>query len=187
MKMIKYFFVLFLFHNVYADALPEWTIVPNESSISFTATQNNAPVTGTFKEFTATIAADPAHYQDSKVDVVVNVNSLNTSYAEITTILLGPDWFNGKDFPKAEFKSTKITKKDDKNYEAVGTLSIKNKSAPVTLTFTAVESPKDHLVVEGHTTVKRLDFNIGQGDWSSTSEIKDEVTINFKAVAERKK
>lgn len=186
MKMIKYFFFLFFLNNIHADTLPEWTLAPNDSSISFTATQNNAPVTGTFKEFTATIAADPAHYQDSKVDVIVNINSLTASYSEITSILLGPDWFNGKEFPKAEFKSTKFTKKDDKNYEATGTLTIKNKSVPVTLTFTVVESPKDHLVVEGHTTVKRLDFGIGQGDWSSTSEIKDEVTVNFKAVATRK-
>ncbi|KTD68148.1 MULTISPECIES: YceI family protein [Legionella] len=186
MKMIKYFLFLFILNNAYANTVPEWTLVPNESSISFTATQNNAPVTGSFKEFTATINADPAHYQDSNVDVVVNISSLTASYAEITSILLGPDWFNAKEFPKAEFKSTKFTKKDDKNYEAAGTLTIKNKSLPVTLTFTAIESPKEHLLVEGHTTVKRLDFGIGQGDWSSTSEIKDEVTINFKAVAVRK-
>ncbi|MCW8407566.1 YceI family protein [Legionella sp. PATHC035] len=187
MKMIKFVFVLLFLNSTYANALPEWTLVPSESSISFTATQNNAPVTGSFKEFTATINADPAHYQDSKVDVVVNTNSLTMSYAEITSILLSSDWFNAKEFPKAEFKSTKFTKKDDKNYEAAGILTIKNKSLPVVLTFTAVESPKDHLVVEGHTTVKRLDFGIGQGDWSSTSEIKDEVTINFKAVAVLKK
>ncbi|HHT0591718.1 TPA: YceI family protein [Legionella anisa] len=188
MKIIKYFSFLFILNSICANAasLPEWTLVPTESSISFTATQNNAPVTGTFKEFTANITADPEQYQSSTVDVVVNMSSLTTSYAEISSILLGPDWFNAKEFPKAEFKSTKFTKKDDKNYEAAGTLTIKNKSVPVTLTFTAVESPKNHLVVEGHTTVKRLDFGIGQGDWSSTSEIKDEVTINFKAVATRK-
>ncbi|KTD41234.1 YceI family protein [Legionella parisiensis] len=186
MKIIKIFFFLFFLNSVYAASLPEWTLVPNESSIIFTATQNNAPVSGSFKEFTATIAADPEHYQDSTVDVVVNINSLTTSYAEISSILLGPDWFNAKEFPKAEFKSSKFSKKDDKNYEAAGTLTIKNKSVPVTLTFTAIESPKNHLVVEGKTTVKRLDFGIGQGDWSSTSEIKDEVTINFKAVATRK-
>ncbi len=188
MKLIKYFFFLFFLSNTCANAnaLSQWTLVPNESSISFTATQNSAPVTGSFKEFTATIAADPAHYQDSTVNVVVNINSLTTAYTEITSILLGSDWFNVKEFPKAEFKSTKFTKKDDKNYEATGTLTIKDKSVPVTLTFTAVESPKEQLVVEGHTTLKRLDFGIGQGDWSSTSEIKDEVTVNFKAVATRK-
>ncbi|PWY54418.1 polyisoprenoid-binding protein [Legionella qingyii] len=188
MKMIKYFFFLLFLSSVNANsaALPEWTLVPNESSISFTATQNNAPVTGSFKEFTAKIVADPQNYQNSSVDVVVNMNSLTTSYAEISSILLSSDWFNAKEFPRAEFKSTKFTKKDDKNYEAIGILTIKNKSVPVTLTFTATESPKDHLVVEGHTNLKRLYFGIGQGDWSSTSEIKDEVTVNFKAVATHK-
>ncbi|MBI2786175.1 MAG: YceI family protein [Legionella longbeachae] len=188
MKIIKYFFLFMILYAAVANAstLPQWTIVPDESSLSFTATQNNAPVSGSFKHFTGQIFVDPAHYQDSSIEIVVDMNSISTSYAEITSIILGSDWFNVKEFPKAEFKSTKITKKDDQTYDAVGTLTIKNKSVPVTLTFTAVESPKNHLLIDGHTLVKRTAFGIGQGEWASTNEIKDDVTVNFKVVAIRK-
>ncbi|MGL5741310.1 MAG: YceI family protein [Legionella sp.] len=188
MKIIKSFFFVLLLQStlVNAGSLPQWDIILNESSLSFTATQNNAPVTGTFKEFTGAVFADPAHYEESKVDIVVTVGSVTTSYAELTSIITSSDWFNVKEFPKAEFKSTKITKKDDKNYEAEGTITIRNKSAPVTLTFTAVESPQNHLLVEGNTAIKRSTFGVGQGEWASTSEINDEVTIHFKVSAQRK-
>lgn len=189
MKLINYFFLLVLLPSAFthAGSLSQWAIIPSESTLGFTATQNNAPVNGAFKNFTGLISADPAHYQDSTIDIVVDISSINTSYAEVTSIILSSDWFNAKDFPKAEFKSTKITKKDDKFYEALGTLTIKNKSVPVTLIFTVKESPKNHLLIEGNAVVKRTAFGIGQGEWASTNEIKDDVTVHFKVVAVRKK
>ncbi|EHL29048.1 YceI family protein [Legionella drancourtii] len=189
MILIKPFFLLLLTFCsiVHADdTLPQWTIVPSESSITFIGTQNNAPVTGAFKSFSGTIFADPIKYQDSRVDIVVQMNSLSVTYAELATILITPEWFNVKAFPKAEFKSSKFTKVNDKTYDAVGMLTIKNKSIPTTLTFTATESPKNHIVVEGHTTIKRTAFGVGEGEWSTTDVVKDDVTINFKIAAMRK-
>lgn len=188
MILIKPFFLLLLSFcsMAHADVVPEWTIVPSESSITFTGTQNSAPVTGAFKSFSGTIFADPAKYQDTRVDIVVQMNSLSVTYAELATILITPEWFNVKAFPKAEFKSSTFNKVNDKTYDAVGTLTIKDKSIPTTLTFTATESPKNHIVVEGHTTIKRTAFGIGEGEWSSTDVVKDDVTINFKIAATRK-
>jgi polyisoprenoid-binding protein YceI len=189
MTLIKHFFFLILsFCSIaHADSLPQWDIIPAESSITFIGTQNNAPVTGAFKSFTGTISGDPAKYQDGNVDIIVQMDSLSVSYAELATILITPEWFNVKAFPKAEFKSSKFNKINDKTYEAVGTLTIKDKSVPTTLTFTAVESPKNHWVIDGHTTIKRSAFGIGEGEWSSTDVVKDEVTINFKIAATPKK
>lgn len=167
--------------------LPQWDIVPAESSISFTGTQNGAPVTGSFKSFTGTIQADPAKYQNSTIDFVIQMNSISVAYAELATILVTPEWFNIKAFPKAEFKSTSFKKINGKTYEATGVLTIKNKAVPTTLTFTAVESPKNHVVVEGSTSIKRSAFGIGEGEWASTDVIKDDVTVNFKIAAVRKK
>ncbi len=188
MTLIKPFFLLLLtFCSIaHADALPQWTIIPSESSITFIGTQNNAPVTGAFKSFSGTIFADPTKYQDSSVDIVVQMGSLSVTYAELATILITPEWFNVKAFPKAEFKSSKFIKVNDKTYDAVGTLTIKTKSIPTTLTFTATESPKNHIVVEGNTTIKRTAFGVGEGEWSSTDVVKDDVTITFKIAATRK-
>lgn len=170
-----------------ADSLPQWEIIPEVSELKFTGTQNNAPITGSFKKFSGEIFVDPANYKASSIHIVIDMTSISASYADITTTLSSPDWFDVKMFPKAEFKSTGFKKIDDKTYEAEGILTIRDKSAPVTLKFTAVESPKDHALVNGTATVNRNTFGVGQGEWASTDEIKDEVVVTFKISANRKK
>ena len=167
-------------------AVPEWQIVPDQSNLSFTATQNGAPVTGQFKTFTGNIAFDLNDLKNSKADITIDVSSISASYSDLTTTLITPDWFNAKAFPKAEFKSSGFNKTGDKTYQANGTLTIRDKTAPVTLTFTAIEPSKDRITVEGSTSLKRSTFGVGQGEWASTKEVKDEVTVNFKLVAKAK-
>ena len=179
--IISLFFFLSSFEA--SAAAPEWKIIPEKSSITFTAIQNGAPVTGQFKNFTGEIFVDPKDYKSSSVHIVVDISSITSSYSDITSTLSTPDWFNVKMYPKAEFKSTSFNKVGDKKYQAMGTLTLRGKSLPVTLTFTAEETSPGVGTVEGSTVLKRTDFGIGQGDWSSTKEIKDEVKVNFKIVA----
>jgi len=167
-------------------AIPEWQILPSQSSLSFTGTQNGAPVSGEFKRFTGEISVDPNNYKASSVHIVVDMSSLTTAYADIKNTLITPDWFNVKLFPNAEFKSAEFNKTGDKTYQALGTLTIRDKSIPVTLNFTAAETSKGMALVKGNTTIKRSAFGVGQGEWASTDQIKDPVTVNFKIVAKEK-
>ncbi|KTC78636.1 YceI family protein [Legionella cincinnatiensis] len=167
-------------------AVPQWEIVPDESQLTFTATQNGAPVTGQFKTFSGTILVDPNDLKHSSIDIIVDINSVSASYAELKSTLLTPDWFNPKVFPKAEFKSNQIEKTGNNTYKAVGTLTIRDKTEPVTLNFTGDQSDPNKGIVTGNTVIKRTQFGVGQGDWSKTNEIKDEVTINFKVVGVKK-
>ncbi|STX41088.1 putative YceI-like family protein [Legionella donaldsonii] len=180
-------FMILTFLPVFVNAaLPEWEIIPGESSLSFTATQNDAPVKGQFKQFTGKIFVDPNNYKSSKIDIIVDMNSVSADYADVKNTLITPDFFNVQMFPKAEFKATEFNKTGDKTYQAMGTLTIRDKSAPVTLTFTAVETSPGMALVEGTTTFKRSTFGVGQGDWASTDEIKDDVKVDFKLVAKKK-
>lgn len=184
---ILFYFILLCCSITHADILPQWDIIPAESKIAFKGSQNNAPVTGEFKSFTGAIYADLAQYQRSNITIIVEMNSLSVTYAELATILITPEWFNVKAFPKAEFKSAKFNKINDTIYEAEGTFTIKNKSIPTTLRFTVKETPQKHMVVEGSTVIKRLAFGIGEGEWENTDVIKDDVLVSFKITAARKK
>lgn len=169
-----------------ASAAPsQWQIVPDESQLMFTATQNGAPVSGQFKTFTADLLVDPTDFKSSKIDVVVDINSLTASFADLKATLMTPDWFNTAVFPKAEFKATQFDKIGSNAYQAHGTLTIRNQSAPVTVTFTTESSPGKGIVV-GKTTIKRSTFGVGQGEWAGTDEIKDEVMVSFKLVVIKK-
>lgn len=173
---------LFIPFMVYAKP-PQWIIEPSESQLSFTGTQNGAPVTGTFKTFTGTLYFDANALSESSVAIIVDIDSLDTAYADVKKMLLTSDWFDAHRFPKAEFKSTQIKKTAQNGYEAMGTLRIRDQSAPVTLSFTVEERAPNKRFVMGNTLINRNTFGVGQGEWASTKEIKDEVTIQFKVVA----
>ena len=167
-------------------AIPAWEIIPAQSNLTFTATQNGAPVSGQFKNYSGEISFDPKDVKHSKVDIVVDISSISASYADLTATLLTPDWFNAQVFPKAVFKSTDFSKTGEKTYKAIGSLTIRDKTAPVTLTFSAIEPSQNMISVEGSTTLKRSNFGVGQGEWASTKEIQDDVNVNFKLLAKRK-
>ena len=118
--------------------------------------------------------------------LMADMSSVSSSYSELSSSLLTPDWFNAILFPQAEFKTTQISNKGNNTYEAVGTLKLRDKVAPVTLNFTTSDPSKSPVTVEGSTHFNRSTFGVGQGEWASTNEIKDEVTVNFKLLAKKK-
>lgn len=179
--------VLLMIMPLLASALaPQWQMVPTASQLTFTATQNGAPITGQFKTFTASIFFDLKTLKNSSIDIVVDINSLTVSYAELKATLLAPEWFNPKLFPKAAFKATQFKKTKNNTYQAIGTLTIRDKSAPTTLTFTVKELTPNKVSVDGIAMIKRSIFGVGQGEWASTEEVKDDVAIHFNIVAAKK-
>lgn len=161
----------------------DWQIVPEKSSLQFTATQNNSPVKGQFKKFSGKIHFDPKELNTSSVDIIINISSISASYQELVETLKTPDWFDIKLFPNAEFKASQFKKIDEKTYQAVGNLTIRDKTIPITLMFTLDEYTPTQAHVTGNTTLKRNAFGLGRGDWSKTDDVKDDVVVNFELSA----
>ena len=167
-------------------AATAWKIVPADSKLSFTGIQNGTNATGEFKKFTGDINFDPNQLNESHINIVVDMNSLSASYQDMASTLMTSDWFNVKVFPQAIFKATSFTKTGNNTYQANGTLTIRDKSAPVTLSFTLNQFTPDKALVTGSTIIKRTVFGVGQGDWASTDNVKDDVTVNFTISAVKK-
>lgn len=171
--------VIILLSSLANATPPAWQIVPNDSTITFTATQNNSPVSGQFKSFSAEINFDPAELDKSNVYIIVDIGSVTTSYKEIGDTLKTSDWFDVKLFPQAIFKAVKFTKTENNSYQANGTLTIRDKTLPVTLSFVLDEYTQNKAHVKGSTSLKRSAFSIGKGDWAKTDNVKDDVKVDF--------
>jgi polyisoprenoid-binding protein YceI len=165
-------------------AVPSWKIVPKESELSFTAIQNNAPIKGEFKTFSGDISFDPDQLKDSKVNITVDTGSVSTAAADIADNLKSADWFDIKKFPKATFTAVEFKKTADKTFEAKGELTVRDKTIPFTLSFVLDEYSPSKAHITGTATLKRSTVGVGQGEWSSSSVVKDEVMVNFKITAE---
>ncbi len=160
-------------------ASPSWNIVPEKSQLTFTAVQNGAPVSGTFPSFSGDIHFDPSSLADSHVRISIDLASVVTSYGQVADTLKTSDWFDTSHFPQAIFQANRFTKKADNLYEGQGTLTMRNKTVPTSVTFSLNEYSPTHALVKGNAVLKRTSFGVGQGEWADTNAIKDDVNVDF--------
>lgn len=165
-----------------ASAPVKYTLDLPASLLRFSFEQAGATNTGRFKSFTADITFAEDALAASKIDVSVDVGSLDTGDQERDDTLKTPDLFDVKKFPKARFVSSKITMSGAGRFEAQGKLTIRNvtKDVKLPITFqTRDEKGKKVGFLTGRTTIKRLEYGVGQGDWKSTEWVKDDVLVTF--------
>jgi polyisoprenoid-binding protein YceI len=157
-----------------------------KSEITFVSKQMNVPVQGRFRKFTAQIVFDPTKLASSKAGITVELASIDTGSAEANDEVGKKAWFNTSAFPAATFSSSAVTQTGPDRYEARGKLSIKGIGQDVAAPFSAKRAG-DVTTYEGGFTLKRLQFKIGEGIWSDTETVADEVQVKFRIVTTGKK
>jgi polyisoprenoid-binding protein YceI len=165
-----------------ATAPVKYTLVPANSLLRFTFEQAGANNTGRFTKYTADVAFAADNLAASKIDVSIDVASLDTGDKERDDTLKSADLFDPAKFPKARFVSSKITPSGAGRYEAQGKLTIRNvtKDIKLPITFqTRPENGKQAGYLTGRYTLKRLEYGVGQGDWKSQEWVKDDVIVTF--------
>ena len=152
------------------------------SSVAATFKQMNVPVEAKFKKFSASVDYDAAKPELSKASVDIDTASLDLGDAEMNKEVAKKEWFNAAQFPKASFVSSSIKPAGAGKLNVTGKLSIKGKSADVSFPL-SVKAEGGKQVFEGALPIKRLAFNIGDGEWKDTSMVADEVVIKFRVIA----
>ena len=152
-----------------------------KSFVSATFKQLNVPVEARFKKFNAQIDFDSAKPETSKASIEIDVPSFDLGEPEYNKEVQKKEWFNGAQFPKATFVSSALKPAGAGRYEVSGKLAIKGKTADVSFPMT-VKKEGASQVFEGALPIKRLAFNIGEGEWKDTSMVADEVVIKFRVV-----
>lgn len=155
------------------------------SSVSAAFTQMGVEVPAKFKKFDAQIEFDPANVVAAKAQISVDVASFDIGDAAYNAEVQKKEWLNGAQFPKATFVSTSIKSTAPDKLLCTGQLTIKGKTVPVSVPVTVRQQGKNR-VFEGLLPIKRLDFNIGEGEWKATDILIDEVKIRFRIVTAEK-
>lgn len=172
--------------HVVAAPVPAYTLVKEKSFLKFVAIQNSAPVEGKFTDFTADIRFDPNQLDKSSVKVEVNMAKIEVANEEVEQNLALPEWLSVKEFPKAEFTCTKLTRMPmSDNYYADGQLTLRGKTLPAVLNFQMDHFDDKTAIAKGSVTLHRLPYGIGQGQWAKDDVIKDEVRVEFRVVAQK--
>jgi polyisoprenoid-binding protein YceI len=165
-----------------AGAPPKYTLDASASRLRFSFEQAGANNTGNFGKYTADVTFAADNLPASKIDVTIDVASLNTGDKERDDTLKSADLFNPAKFPKAHFVSSKITSTGAGRFEAQGKLTIRDvtKDIKLPITFqTKQEGAKTVGFLTGRYTLKRLEYGVGQGEWKSVEWVKDDVLVDF--------
>ena len=126
-------------------------------------------VNGVFEKFKGTVNIDEKDIAKSKVDVTIEMASINTNITKRDDHLRSPDFFDVAKFPTMTFISTKVEKTGSDKLKVTGNLTIKGVTKQVILNVEGptgeVKSPQGDVKrgASAAATINRQDFGVS---WS---------------------
>jgi polyisoprenoid-binding protein YceI len=155
----------------------DWQGDEHSGSLRFTAIQAGAKFTSAFERFDVRFDFDESNPGAGRLDVAVATKSVDTADVDRDEILRSRDFFWCERFPEAVYHAEKF-ERDGAGWRASGEFALRGVTRPVVVRFALAPGPM-HLLMKGTADLRRLEFGIGQGEWSSTEWIGDEVGVLF--------
>ncbi len=162
-------------------AVPHYVLDPAKRSLAFAFHQAGAQNKGKFTRFAVSFDFSLENLAAGRLEVTVEMSSADTGDKERDDTLRGEDLFAVAKFPQTHYTATQLTKTPT-GYEAVGKLTLRGVTRDVRVPFTfrtATENGAAVGYMSGKTTVRRLDFGVGQGDWKATDQLGNDAAVSF--------
>ena len=172
--------------NVIEDIAGDYTLDVAHSRLGFSA--RHAMVTtvrGAFKDFEGTAHIDTANPADSKVELTIKADSIDTGVADRDAHLRSADFFETEQHPEITFTSTKV-ERDGDDWTITGDLTVKGITKAIAVEFESTGSARDpfgnlRIGFEGHTTLSRKDWGL---TWNAALEtggflVSDKIKLDF--------
>jgi len=158
--------------TVVDDIAGDYTLDVAHSRLGFSA--RHAMVTtvrGAFKDFEGTAHVDTANPANSKVELTIRTDSIDTGVADRDAHLRSADFFEIESHPEITFTSTNV-ERDGDDWTITGDLTIKGTTQPVTVEFESTGSARDpfgnlRVGFEGAATINRKDWGL---TWNAALE-----------------
>ena len=157
-------------------AVTQWNVDKSATKIAFSTTFSGEAINGAFGNYTADIAFDAKQLAASHVKVAIDLTSVASGDSDRDASLKSSDFFATSAFPKAVFEAKSFTQKDAIHFVAHGKLTMhgatKSCDLPFTLTVKGAAA-----TMSGTTTIDRIAFGVGSGDWAKTDAVPAKVTV----------
>ncbi len=165
-----------------APAAELTAVRPDRSALTFVFHEMGVAVDGRFRNFTAQLDFDPARPVAAQASIDLDLASIDAGSDEANDEVAGKAWFDTKDFPHAHFVSTAVRPLGGNRFELNGRMSIKGRTQEVAAPFTFTPQPGGG-AFDGSFVIRRSDFAIGEGVWSDTGTVANEIQIKFHILA----
>lgn len=144
----------------------EWTIDRPHSRIGFSV--RHAMVTtvrGAFGDYDSSLYFDGARPSESRAEIVIRIDSVDTGVEQRDAHLVGGDFFDARRYPEMSFRSTSTVHEGGETFRMAGDLTIRGVTRPVELQLDYLGSVVDPFGFEragfdGTTTIDRRDWGL---------------------------
>lgn len=167
-----------------ANDAPEWSFDPPHCSVLFFVKHILADIPGRFDSYSGTVRFDPENLAGSRIDVTVDVASIDTGVPKRDEHLKSPDFFNAAAYPAMRFVSREIVPLGGNRFIARGDMTIKDVTLPLEMPFEylgAVPSPmepgKTVAGFRARCSLDMLDFHVSDGGFKKMGVMGSRVDI----------
>ncbi|MBF0178998.1 MAG: YceI family protein [Magnetococcales bacterium] len=146
-------------------AMENYKLDPTHSFVTFTIPHlGYSLLQGRFNTLSGGFALDPGQAEGGSIQVTVDTASVDSNHAERDKHLRGKDFLDVEQFPKAEFKSKRITEKEGKA-TVEGEFTLHGVTKPITFEAKMIGTGPDpwggfRRGYAGSLRIKRADFGI---------------------------
>lgn len=147
------------------------------SDIRFEFAIERSTFTGHFTEFDVTYCWPNAAPEVGEITVTVNMASARTGNKDLDIGMQDRQALNTDQYPAAKWKTQSIEKQNDR-YHTTGELTIRGISQPESGTFRLKPTDNGWLLA-GQSQLKRLDYDLGIGEFADIDFIPNPVTVYF--------
>ena len=169
-------FILFNCKNSFSKE--QWILDKKISTIDFELPLLLAKnVKGKFNDIDGLVETDITKQKNTKGIFTVKIESIEINYDNYKDLLLSDIFFNSKKFPIALIDTNSFAYKDEDKIDLVVELQIKDKSLKIPLFLEIIRLAEKLVQIKGELFFSRSDFNLGNGKWSSSAMLKDQVKI----------
>jgi len=157
-------------------------LVMDKSEIRFVSKQLGVNVEGRFRKWNANVVFLPRDLAKSKAEFDIDLGSIDLASDESETEIKSRQWFDTAKFPVAHFASTSIKAVGSDRYEVAGKLTLKGVTKDVIVPISVKKDASGNRVAEGSFPLKRIDYHVGEGMWSDTDMVADDVVVRIRMV-----
>jgi polyisoprenoid-binding protein YceI len=161
-----------------------WTVDKAASSVRFASSFSGAPFSGAFRRWDAKIAFDPKALASSSVEATIDTSSAASGDKDRDQAIPSEDFLAASRFPNATFVARTFKDLGGGRYQAIGKLTLRGVSKPLTLPFTLAITGSE-AKMKATLALNRLAFGVGQREWKAVNAIPAAVTVNIDLTARR--
>lgn len=153
-----------------------YTADPSKSHIYFIFSIEDSVFKGNFTDFKVRYCWTNTP-EDGQIDAVIAMQSVSTGNSDLDIGMQETDGLATQQYPQAYWQTKQIEKQGDE-YVTSGQLTIREISRNETGRYQLVEKEEGWLL-QGESSIHRLNYELGRGEYADISFIPDEVKLEF--------